>query len=410
MEFRMADAADLRPLAELWALAFPGERTVAERMRQLEAGVPYGGIESAWIAEEDGRLAGAFRAYRLMQHVAGVPLPTLGLAAVATAPTARRRGVGRALCRHALRVGRERGDVLSVLYPFRPSFYHALGWGVVGELHSYRFVARALPDFDEAAAVRPAGPGDREAIAACYARVAARSTGPIDRDRGIWSLHLDAPGVHAFVFERGKVRGYVLVHFGRGVAPDAGSLHVRELVAEDEAAYFGLLGWIAAQRDQVRQVRYDARPDERLDLLLADPRPPAYRPTRGLWFPVARRIRGPMLRVLDVPAALAARPCWSEEPAFGLTLAIEVDDAEIPENRGPWDMAIEERGARVHPRHAPGADARLTTDAATFAQIYVGELLPTEAVRLGRARIEGAADALDHAFRLPQPFWMLDEF
>src|SRR5690606_42029006 len=92
------------------------------------------------LAGEHGRVIGACRAYRRSEHLGGPTVPMLGLAAVATAPNARRRGVGRALCREAIRLGRERGDVVSVLYPARPAFYRALGWGLVGELQDRKSV------------------------------------------------------------------------------------------------------------------------------------------------------------------------------------------------------------------------------------------------------------------------------
>ncbi|MFS8637771.1 MAG: sterol carrier protein domain-containing protein, partial [Gemmatimonadota bacterium] len=77
----------------------------------------------------------------------------------------------------------------------------------------------------------------------------------------------------------------------------------------------------------------------------------------------------------------------------------------------PWEVVIEETGAYVHPRRtAMGYDARLELDASTFAQIYAGELAPTTAARLGLARIDGAADALDRVFAPVSPFWLLDEF
>ncbi len=411
MEFRRAEDTDTRSLAELWTQAFPGRRTVADRIRQLETGIPYGGLGSAVVATERGRLVGAFRAYRMSEYLGGTTVPMLGLAAVAVAPEARRRGVGRALCREAIRVGRARGDVVSVLYPARPAFYRALGWGLVGELHAYRIATGALPDYEEAAGVRSAGPDDRGAIEACYARVAARSNGPIERAPGAWAHHLGAPGVYAFVYEEGGVRGYALVHFGAALVPGAGELRVRELVAEDEAAWRGLLGWIAAQRDTFAVVRYDARPQERLDLAVSEPRAPGAGPVRPLWIPTARRIRGPMLRVLDVPAALAARRWWGSRRGIGLTVEVEVHDAEVPENRGPWEVVLDEDGAHVHPRRAGGGyDARLELDAATFSQVYAGELEPTVAARLGRARIDGAADALDRVFAPDSPFWLLDEF
>jgi GNAT superfamily N-acetyltransferase len=118
--FRRAERDDIRTLAELWSRAFPGERTIEQRIRQLEMGGVFGGIDAVWMAHIDGRLAGAFRAYSLTQHVHGTTYPLMGLAAVAVDETARRRGVGRALCLEAIRIARERGDVLSALYPFRP--------------------------------------------------------------------------------------------------------------------------------------------------------------------------------------------------------------------------------------------------------------------------------------------------
>jgi predicted acetyltransferase len=74
-----------------------------------------------------------------------------------------------------VRVARERGDVLSVLYPFRPAFYQALGWGMVGELHAYRFRPESLA-ITGAGDVRRAAAADFPAIAACYADVAAART------------------------------------------------------------------------------------------------------------------------------------------------------------------------------------------------------------------------------------------
>ncbi|HEY8468793.1 MAG TPA: GNAT family N-acetyltransferase [Longimicrobiales bacterium] len=409
MKVRRAERADIKPLAELWSHAFPGERTVADRIRQLEAGIPYGGIETAWVVEEGGRIAGAFKAYRFTEYIAGASLPMLGLAAVAVSGAARRRGLGRRMVTDAMRIGRERGDIVSVLYPFRPDFYQALGWGLAGELLACRFRPESLPELDGYEHVRPATPEDRAGITACYARVAQRSNGPIRREAEVWTHHLETPGVHAFVYAPREVHGYLLTRYGRERSPEHRSLYIRELIAETDEAYRGLLGWVSRQRDQWRRVRYDARRSERMTLRLADPRPPGFHPARALWFPTAMALRGPMLRVLDVRAALAARSYGDDDSAIHGTLEIEVRDEQLPENRGPWRLELSPDGAEV--RRANGrADARLVTDPATFAQIYAGELSPGVAAWLGRAEVEGAVRLLDRAFVASEPFWLLDEF
>ncbi|MFW6078143.1 MAG: sterol carrier protein domain-containing protein, partial [Gemmatimonadota bacterium] len=82
----------------------------------------------------------------------------------------------------------------------------------------------------------------------------------------------------------------------------------------------------------------------------------------------------------------------------------------VPENRGPWDVAVRERSAEVRPAGGQGADVALATDSPTFAQIFAGEMAPSTAVRLGRARVEGGVAALDRAFELYQSFWLPDAF
>lgn len=411
VQIRRAESADLEPLAQLWAQSFPGRRTVEDRVAQLEAGIPYGGLESSWILEDSGRLAGAFKAYYLTQYLGGVGVPMLGLAAVATAPTARRRGVGRAICRAALRIGRERGDLVSTLYPFRPSFYRALGWGAAGELYSFRFSPQSLPSYEEVSRVRAAVEEDTPDLAAVYARVAARSNGLIERAPGTWAYHLSKSSTYPFVYEANGIRGYILARFEAGDAPGAGILTVQELIAEDDDAYRGLLGWLSLQGDQFREVRYDARPDEYFEDHLTDPRPIGFRPARSLWYPTARVIRGPMLRVIDLPGLIGTLTDWGQRTESGFTIYLEIEDPELPHNTGPWTFALEGGRATLERGGDPRlVDAILRTDIATLSEILTGTLSPSAAFQLDKAEVEGSISALDRLFRPSKPFWLLDEF
>lgn len=404
---RPAQHHDIRSLSELWARAFPGERTVEQRVRHMETGGVFGGIETAYIAERDGRVAGAFRAYALTQHMHATPYRMMGLAAVAVDETARRCGVGRELCEHAIRIARDRGDVLSVLYPFRPAFYEALGWGMAGEMHAYRFHPESLANADGAARVRRADADDAGAIAACYGRVATHENGLITRTPRIWRSHLEAEGTHAYVTgSDAGVGGYLLARFGRSSSPDAKPLFIRELIAEDHESYDALLAWIAAQRDAWRVIHYEAAPDERFDHRLKEPRTPGFHPARYLWAPVARVIRGPMLRVLDVHAALTKRRRWA--PTAPVRFGLHVLDDILPENEGPFD--VEYDGSRVTVSRGTSARPLLRLPIAAFAQVFAGELTVRETLRLGRAEADGDASAIDALFRVDRCFRLLDEF
>jgi predicted acetyltransferase len=407
MEIRPAQKKDIRPLAELWAHAFPGERTVEQRIRQLEAGGVYGGIETAWISGDGGHAQGAFRAYRLQQYLHGGVVPMMGLAAVAVAAPARRRGQGAELCRTALSHARERGDVLSVLYPFRPSFYEALGWGLAGTMLSCRFHPDSLPlthttpgvvELRDAAAV----------IAQCYDRVAPGMNGMIARTSRIWRQHLDWPDVHVYGLMRGiECAGYAIVHHGTQPHPDDRQLTIRELIAVDDDAYDELMSWIALQRNQWRIVQYEARHSERLDLRLTEPRSPGGIPARALWAEVAREIRGPMVRVVNAQLALEARQEWGTHAA-DCSFTLRVSDGDLPENRGPFNVVF--TGGRARLTGGEPLPNSIDVGAPAFAQIFVGEMSVSEAVRLGKARVTGDMSVLDALFEPRSEFVLLDEF
>jgi predicted acetyltransferase len=422
---RPADRGDIQEVAALWCEAFPGRRTVAERARMLEMGGQYGGLETVLVARAaDGSLSGACKIYRMTQRVTGVPMPMMGLAAVAVAPRARRRGLGARLCRHAMEAARTRGDLLSVLYPFRPDFYERLGWGLVGELHEYRFDAASLPRYDEARHVRPArDAADADAIATCYARVARRSNGPIERDRRIWGWRMageelgvrepvSEAGVASrrsgiILFDRDGVTGYAFLR-RRGDRVD-----VREMVAESEESYRGLLGRIARQADRWALVRHAARIEERLGDRLTDPRPPGSGRARELYFPTARLIRGPMLRLLNVPGALPLRRYFDadpDRPRDETIVDILLADQQMEANAGLWRLRVLDGAGRVEDSAGPPADVRLETDATTFARIFAGDLAPSDAARLGRATVAGDCGVLDAVFATRERFWLLDEF
>jgi predicted acetyltransferase len=409
---RPAEHDDIADLAELWTRAFPGSRGVEDRIRHLETGGVFGGLETTWVAVDPAAatsaIAGAFRAYSLTQHMHGAAYPMMGLAAVAVDESARRRGLGRDLCARAVHVARERGDLLSMLYPFRPAFYHALGWGLVGELHVHRFAPERLTTIRDGV-VRRAGDDDSGAIAACYARVASGSNGLITRTPRIWRSHFQAHGTHAYVTGVDRVRGYMLVHFGGTTAPDRRLLYIRELMAEDHEAYETLLGWVAAQRDAWRTVRYEAAPDERFAHRLAEPRPRGFSYVRSLWAPVARSIRGPMLRVLDVPAAIALRARWGARAPLRFTL--HVDDPLVPENAGPFTVEFDGRRAAAEPTTS-GSPPRpvLRVTAPAFAQVFAGELSVRDALNLGTAECDGDASSIHALFRVDRCFRLLDEF
>ena len=322
---------DVEELASLWSQAFPS-RGPLERARELREGMTYGTLEDCWVAREGGRVTGALRTYRLTLNARGRPWPTMGLAAVAVAPDHRRRGLARRMCVQALRIGRERGSVFALLFPFRTSFYAELGFTLVGTLLRYRFHPGDLPLYPGWDRVRRADHPSE--VRPLYERAARGSNGLIDRPELAWRF-LAAPGSSAYVHVDlgGQPSGYVVARIR--ATPMGDRLRVVELVALDRNGHDALLGWISAQRDQFRSVLYDALPGEAFDRRLRDPRRPGSGRPRGLWMETATLLRGPMLRLLD-PAAIQGD---DERAGFGLL------DTELPESAGRWVGGVRLGGA-----------------------------------------------------------------
>jgi predicted acetyltransferase len=212
---------------------------------------------------------------------------------------------------------------------------------------------------------------------------------------------------HAIVFDQGRVKGYAVLTYGRGHSREVRPLHVREIVTETKDAYCGLLGWLAEQRDLWREIRYDARPEEYFALRLSEPRPPGERHARVLWDPVARVIRGPMFRIVNIQEAIARR---RYNPDVSLTIRLTVFDAEVDENRGECRVVFENGRAEIGPWQGGTADVEMTARMSYLSQIFVGEISPTAAAFLGGAELKGKVELLDRVFATKERFWLFDEF
>jgi predicted acetyltransferase len=360
---RRATEADVQDLAALWALAFPGERSAEERARGLREGGPWGGIENCWVGTTGGRLDGAFRTLPLVMHLLGRPVPTLGVAAVAVAPHARRRGLGAHLCRTALRIGRDRGDLLAALYPFRTDFYARLGFALAGELHRYRFPPEAVPAFDGVDRVHMCD-DPLATLPPLYDSLLPAAHGLVKRSPKRWKAIVAASPLAFQIHARGGTNpegppsGYLLGAIRKLPRGAGREFRITEFLAVDLDSYRAGLGWLSAQRDAWRQVTLDALPGEQFHRLLAHPQLAGTSNTRVLWFPSATILRGPMVRILDTGGLLELL-----QPDRGTVLDLE--DADVPENRGRWEVSTD-GSAGVRQTGEPGPDALDIADASAL--------------------------------------------
>ena len=358
-------------------------------------------IIAAFDGEQPVATAGAIT-FRLT--VPGGEAGAAGVTLVGVSPSHRRRGILRSMMRHQLDDVRARGEPLAILWASEGAIYQRFGYGLATLSGSFE-LAR-----DRAAFARPA-PAEgsvrlvdleaaMEVFPAVYDRVRVETPGMVARSEAWWrwgTLHdtdhaRSANGMKFFaVYEPGgSVEGTAVYR----VKPDwddrgpNGRLVAQEVIATTPRATRDLWSWLLSV-DLVGVVRGVRAPvPHPLQLLLAEPRRLGFTVGDALW-----------LRVVDIPAALAAR-------TYGRpgTLVLEIRDPFCPWNAGRWRLVAgeDERGV-VQPTTA---EPDLALDASDLAATYLGTFRFSDLALVGRvAEITAGslrrADALFAAERAP---------
>jgi len=402
IRYRPARRTDVETLAEL------GSRTYrvasVEKRREFYTEHPRFGLRDVRVVELEGQVVASLVLYPLQAYVRGQRLPIAGVGSVAVSPEHRRRGVGEASMRAALRELRQRGSHLSMLYPFRNSYYRKLGYGVIEHVHQLAVAAANLPLSDESRRVRRLMLPDRPAVEALYDRVAQAGHFALLRSSDWWSRRLWTYPGDWVVYEgrrRGQIEGYLHYEVETSHGPFRLAITLAEFVAATPEAHRGLVGHLATLRDQVEEIHYAAPGDNTWITLLRTAqnlRPGAeigsFSDTGGIG-------AGAMLRITDVKGAFELFPVSSSAKG---EVVLEVQDPVLPQNVRAYLLAAREGRVRVAAEPARRLP-RLSAPVDVLAQLVAGTLSPTRAAGAGLVSSNGgAAEILDGWFRAGPTF------
>lgn len=351
----------------------------------------------------DGRLAAALHLIPMRVYFGDNLVPSAGLANVASAPDTRRQGHAFHLLRDTLSLMREQGYVVSELYPFAFDFYRRLGWEQAADLVAYEVPLGDLPLPSAGAGagrtrlISEGRPGEMEEVAdgdlanldSVYSAYARRFNGMAARGVDEWRrslLRARAPHLRYAVLwedDAGRPRGYLVYLLGFFIQ-EPKDIRVRELVALDDQAYRGLLGYLRNQEALYQTLKLVLPPGDPFPLYLPNPR-------------VKREMRAHhMLRIIDLPRALEA----AAEPTGKLQAAIllEVDDPICEWNAGSWRLECTGGRLGVGPAQTGTAPPetglpRARVSIGVLAQLATGYLRAEMARQAGR--LEGDDRAVD---------------
>jgi predicted acetyltransferase len=330
------------------------------------------------------------------------------VAGVKVAPEYRGQGVGRALMTALVDLMTMRGYPLAVLFPATMTIYRSLGWEIAGHLHEAVLPSRALgtlPRADvKAAGIRRAGPDDAAEVLEVIGRAhaGARDCGPVSWDETTMRRWLTRPGTYA---DRDRYAylapdGFLAYHWRHG----HDEIFVDRLVASAATAATAALWAVAGSNSSVAEmVRALVGPSDPLWWMLREQ--DANIAERQSW----------MLRLLDAPAAIAARGF----PATDLAVPLQLTDDLRPANAGRWDLTVRAGTGRLSPGRT--SDVPASADPASpagpaldlgprgLAALYAGTPMATlRRAGLATGGSPAADAALDGAFAATP--YMLDDF
>ena len=359
----------------------------------------------------DGRPAGAAMIHDLRQWWVGREVPCAGIASVKVAPELRGRGVGRRLMTALLDTVADRGYPLSALFPATMPIYRSLGWELAGGKYQATIPARSLwslaaPDKYATsgtqatpavaaadAEVRRAGPDEAAQIIGIIGRAhqLARDAGALTWDKGPFRQWLARADLYSYLAGDEGFAAYRWGGDGRH-----GELFVERVHAVTPEALRALWSVIASHSSVTRTVTALTAPNDPFWWLTAER--DATISKRAMW----------MLRVVDAPAAIAAR---GFPPAVSAAVALEINDSARPSNSGSRQLEVADGKGALTPA-APSAargEAALRIGARGLAALYAGTPLAT--LRLAGLVAGGTPDAdaaLDAAFAAAP--YMVDDF
>jgi len=319
----------------------------------------------------------------------GAVVPMAAVSGVGVRSDYRRRGALTGMMHRQLREFAAAGEVLATLHASEPMIYGRFGYGLGTLTRIVRFKpsrVRWRPTVPTAGTVRFLTKDEAlTLLPQAYPRLRGERVGMMGRPPAWWVLS----------YENRMTTGYfrVAAHYGhdgqidgmigyrpveiRSDDPRTGSgIAVLDFVGANQAVENDLWRFVLGI-DLVEEVTVYARPsDDPVGAALVDFHAVRSEQDDDLW-----------LRVVDVPAALAARTYGQADP-----VVVEVVDPLLPGNSGRY--LVGSHGAE--PTSAPAA---LTLDVEVLGMIYLGTWRPSALAEVGRITVHDQA-ALPRADRL----------
>lgn len=378
MEIRKITAAEVETVLKMRRYAFSDTSQEPLAADEITSALP----EEILAVFDEGVLVASLHCFTAPQSIRGILKPMGGVAAVATDPEKRNRGYARAMMKAALAEMAARGDAVSMLMPFRETFYAHYGYVMANAnltvkvpIASMQYARedRAVKDYTYERLDIIAG---REEIQRFMRNAGARQRhGLVLYDgmpAGMWAAWHGKSQIVA-ALKGGEARA--MARYRKTGYLETGEIFVADAYWTDPEARTALLAFFAAHRDQVAAAKFQVPFEKEFHQWFRD-----------LPFGFGVEIRGIpwMVRVLEPAAAISGLPA-----TMAGEVSLELSDDEIETNNGVF--AIRSGGGTLS--GARGGKPAFRIDIRGLSALVYGTMEPAEVVYRGWAEAIPAAEA-----------------
>ncbi|MCU0316640.1 MAG: GNAT family N-acetyltransferase [Fimbriimonadaceae bacterium] len=345
LEFLKAKEEHRAALSYIWAHVY-GNGIPPEEAYSFNDG------ETPYLVTQNGEFAWAAVIVHYNVWRAGVPLAQPwscgGVGSVATLTEYRNKGVSSLGMRGLLKEMFAEGKIISSLYPFRESYYRKFGYATCGYRWSIRVPTHRLPTFACDLPVRRVMPRDHHLLHECHTAMVKKLSGSPVRSPELWERRLGTkpPMILA-------IGDPIEAYFWASPKEFWGTLEVGEFAWSTPRGYEAALEVLRGLASNQSFVTWPEPPDS---LFLSQ------HVDQGVEANISRPT---MFRVIDVAQLVSTLP-YPDHP-----VVIEIDDPDLPENRGPWRIYGGPHGCLCQPT-TETPDLKMSIH--VFSQLAMGNI------------------------------------
>ncbi|MGE5559807.1 MAG: enhanced intracellular survival protein Eis [Chloroflexota bacterium] len=388
---RITTEQEFKEFAVPYLNAYPGSQAQPDTVAKQYFEVSHDPANHFWSVYEDGQLVGGMRLLDFEMNYYGKFIKAGGVGSVWVDYLHKKQGIAKDLITFFLDYYERAGAHMALLYPFRPDFYHKMGFGYGTKQEHYSFAPASLPKYDGAHGIVYLTEDDAQFLQDLRNRVAAARHGHIKMHTAERiGTFMNFPPRKTIVGykENGVLRGYMTYGFKRYDSSFVkNDMMIRDWVCDGPETLLRFCGFLRSQADQIHRIQFNTQ-DEGFHFLLDDVRDGSDNLIPSVYHQSNTAGVGLMYRIINLREflkATATSRCMNYQT---LDLVLHVEDSFRPGNAGTHYIRFRDGIASLSDTPLKGIE--LTIDIAELSSLFMGSVTINALYRYGRAKMSAA--------------------